>query len=119
MLEKSLNEFKLGNYKLAEKLTLNYLKDNNKDYKAYQLLGRIYKQKKLYNKSILNYKKSLTIKKNKKIFLEYGNLYLELNNIPKALLVYKKLLLFDKHNELAINNISYCYMLRNNYKLLS
>ena len=50
MLEKFLNEFKLGNYKLAEKLTLNYLKNNNKDYKAYQLLGRIYKQKKLYNK---------------------------------------------------------------------
>tara|TARA_Y100000590_G_scaffold469496_1_gene657388 strand:- start:2047 stop:3507 length:1461 start_codon:yes stop_codon:yes gene_type:complete len=116
MLEKFLNEFKLGNYKLAEKLTLNYLKNNNKDYKAYQLLGRIYKQKKLYKKSISNYKKSLAIKKDKKIFLEYGNLYLELNDITKALLIYKKLLLLDRHNALAINNISYCYMLKNNYK---
>ena len=115
MFNKSLNAFKSGNYDFAEKLLITYLKKNKKDHKAHQLLARIYNKKELYEKSIINYKKSLKINKNKNVLLELGNLYLLLNNISQAILNYKKILLLDKKDELAINNLSYCYMLNYDY----
>ena len=63
MFNKSLIKFESGNYDYAEKLILGYIKNNIKDSKAFELLARIYRKKKLYIKSIQNYKKSLAIKK--------------------------------------------------------
>ena len=115
MFNLSLNAFKSGNYDLAEKLLITYIKKNKRNHKAHHLLGRIYNKKKLYKKSIINYKKSLKISNNKNVLLELGNLYLLLNNISQAILSYKKILQLDKKNELAINNLSYCYMLNYDY----
>ena len=115
MFSRPLNVYKSGNYDLAEKLLITYIKKNKKDYKAYQLLGHIYNKKKLYKKSIINYNKSIKISNDKNILLDLGNLYLSLNNISQAILSYKKILQLDKRHELAINNLSYCYMLNYDY----
>ena len=51
-----------------------------------------------------------------KKLIDLGNFYLNKKNILKAIKEYKKILLMDKNNEIAINNLSYCYMLNNDFK---
>ena len=69
----------------------------------------------MFKKSINSFKKKLYKPEELKNLLDRGNKYLINENIPKAIIYYEKLLLLDKNNTQAINNISYCYMLKDDY----